>query len=269
MAYKIGFEVEYPENKSAESTLTVPQTNNPRRSLVQVYFPARNASYTYYNDSYDLKKGDMVYVDGKLEGLLGRVTDVNYNFKIKISDYKRVIALVNTNVSGRFYMAGSHFVTFDPMALPAEKARSWFKAPAKEEDEFVSGRDDTVFLLNDLKGINISGAAAERGHDYYLENRVKYVCVDGTCGYAIVEGREAYEVEFEYRNGEISGLVCSCFCSQNCKHVFAAMLQLKETLDLIEKHYTEEYRSGYFAAVCKGTMFTKAIDGKETGSFVL
>ena len=48
------------------------------------------------------------------------------------------------------------------------------------------------------------------------------------------------------------------------------MLQLKETLELIEKHYTDEYaRTGYFAAVNKGTLFTIAIDGKETGSFTL
>ena len=48
------------------------------------------------------------------------------------------------------------------------------------------------------------------------------------------------------------------------------MLQLKETLKLIEKHYAEEYaRSGYFAAVCKGMLFRFAIDGKENGSFTL
>ena len=48
------------------------------------------------------------------------------------------------------------------------------------------------------------------------------------------------------------------------------MLQLKETLELIEKHCAAEYeRSGYFAAIDKGTLFTFAIDGKETGSFAM
>ena len=38
----------------------------------------------------------------------------------------------------------------------------------------------------------------------------------------------------------------------------------------IEKNYSEEYeRTGYFAAVSKPTMFTFAVDTKETGSFVL
>ena len=212
----------------------------------------------------------MVYVDGKLESMLGRVTEVNYNFKIKVSDYKRVIAVVDTTVHGQFFMAGSHFVTFDREALPSSKAVTWFKAPAKEDDEFVSGSDDTTFRLDDLKGMNVTAAIAERGHEYYIENKVRYISIDGTKGYAIVEGSEAYEVEFEYHNGEISQLICSCFCSYNCKHEFAAMLQLRETLELIEKNYGDEYeRTGYFAAVNKGTLFAFAIDGKDNGSFTL
>lgn len=118
--------------------------------------------------------------------------------------------------------------------------------------------------------MKVSTAIAERGHEYYMENKVRYICIDGTKGYAIVEGSEAYEVEFEYRNGEIRQLICSCFCSYNCKHEFAAMLQLKETLELIGKHYADEYeRTEYFAAVNKGTLFAFAIDGKETGRLLL
>lgn len=242
----------------------------PRKSLVQVRFPGKGMALTYYNDQFDLKLGDRVYVDGKLEGLLGQVVEITYNFKIKISDYKKVIAVVDTDVSGQFYMAGSHFVTFDSTTLPAEKIKLWFKAPEKEEDEFVSGSDDSTFLLDDLKGMNISSAIAERGHDYYMENRVRYFCLDGSKGFAIVEGSETYAVEFLYRNGEISNLICDCPCACTCKHEFAAMLQLRETLELIEKHYSTEYvRSDYFAAIAKGTLFSFAIDGKETGSFTL
>ena len=271
MAFKIGFAAEYPENESAEVTHTAQQVQAaPRKSVVQVYFEDRNMTLAYYNDLFDLQCGDMVYVDGKLEGLRGRVTEVNYNFKIKISDYKRVIAVVDTTVRGQFFMAGSHFVTFDRDALPRCKVATWFKAPIKEGDEFVSGSDDTSFSLNELSGMKISAVIAERGQKYYLENKVRYISVDGTKGYAIVEGGEAYEVEFEYNNGEISHLICSCFCSYNCKHEFATMLQLKETLELIGKNYADAYeRTAYFAAITKGALFTLAIDGKETGSFTL
>lgn len=271
MAFKIGFTAESTEKKATEAVYTTPQrTITPRKSVVQIYFAERHMTLAYYNDKFDLYRGDMVYVDGKLEGLLGRVTEVNYNFKIKISDYKRVIALVDTTVHGQFFMAGSHFVTFDREALPCSKASTWFKAPANEDDEFVSGSDDAAFSLNDLSGMNISTAVAERGHKYYIENKVRYLSIDGTRGYAVVEGCEGYEVEFDYRNGEISQLVCSCFCSCNCKHEFAAMLQLREMLEQIERNYADEYeRTGYFAAINKATLFAFAIDGKDNGKFTL
>ena len=271
MTFRIGFAAERPENKPTEAAYTVQQqAAAPRKSVVQVHFAGRNMTLAYYNDQFDLRVGDMVYVDGKLEGQRGRVEEVNYNFKIKLSEYKRVIAVVDTAVTGQFFMAGSHFVTFDREALPAGKVVTWFKAPAKEDEEFVSGSDDFSFRLDDLKGIKVSAAIAERGKNYYMENRVRYISIDGAKGYAIVEGSEAYEVEFTCRDGEISNLICSCFCSYNCKHEFAAMLQLRETLELIEKHYAAEFdRTGYFAAVNKGTLFAFAIDGKETGSFTL
>ncbi len=199
---------------------------------------------------------DSEYEDN--DAKMGRVAPVSLPYvygskgRTQGQRFKRVIAVVDTTVHGQFFMAGNHFVTFDREALPSSKVVTWFMAPAKENDEFVSGSDDTTFRLDDLSGMKVSAAIAERGHEYYIENKVRYICIDGTKGYAIVEGGEAYEVEFEYRNGEISQLICSCFCSYNCKHKFAAMLQLKETLGLIGKQYADEYeRTEYFAAVSK------------------
>lgn len=143
-------------------------------------------------------------------------------------------------------------------------------APLKKEDEYISGSDDFSFRLDDLKGFKVSDAITKRGQEYYMENKVVYICLDGTRGYAIVEGGRPYEVEFTYASGDISGLVCSCFYSHNCKHKVAAMLQLRETLELIEKNYAEEYKeAGYFAAASKGVLFSIALDGKETGTFTL
>ena len=271
MAFKIRFAAEQPENEPVNATYTAPQAPiSPRKSVVQVYFTDSGRKLAYSTDRFDLHCGDFVYVDGKMEGLRGRVVEVNYNFKIKISEYKRVIAVIDTTVNGQFFMAGSHFVTFDRAALPVSKVATWYMPPVKENDEFVSGSDDSSFILDDLSGMKVSGAIAERGHEYYTSNKVRYLCIDGSKGYAIVEGSEAYEVEFEYRDGAISGLTCSCFCSYNCKHELAALLQLRETLELIGKNYADEYeRTGYFAAVNKGTLFAFAIDGKETGSFIL
>ena len=271
MAFKIGFAAHTSENKPEAAVCSTPQqTAVPRRSLVQIRFGEKNLTLSYYNDRFDLHPGDLVYVDGKLEGIRGRVVEVSYNFKIKLADYKRVVAVVDTDVHGKFYMAGSHFVSFDRDGIPAGKIRTWFKAPALEEEEIVSGSDDTSFPLENLKEMHVKPEIAERGHAYYMDNRVRYIELDGSRGYAIVEGSEAYEVEFEYLSGAISGLTCSCFCSYNCKHEFAAMLQLRETLGLILDSYAGEYEhTGYFAAINKGTLFTYAVDGKDSGTFIL
>lgn len=271
MTFKIGFTAENTERTSAEDAYTPsPHTMTPKRSVVQVHFESRNMTLAYYNDRFDLHCGDMVYVDGKLEGQRGQIVDVNYNFKIKIADYKRVIAVVDTTVSGEFFMAGSHVITFDRTALPKEKVVTWFRAPRTEDDEFISGSDDSSFSIDDFSGIQVSAAIAERGHAYYMENRVRYLSIDGTSGYAIVEGSQPYEVEFQYHNGEISQLTCSCFCSYNCKHEFAAMLQLRETLEIIEERYSEQLaRTGHFAAISKVTLFAYAVDGKREGRFTL
>ena len=116
--------------------------------------------------------------------------------------------------------------------------------------------------------MKVSQAVWERGREYYVDNHVRYICVDNGYGRAIVEGEHAYEVEFNFADGEIRNLICSCPCGYTCKHEVAAMMQLKEALDLITKHYTDLHYV-YFAAIVKGDLFRFVIDCHETGSFML
>ena len=101
-----------------------------------------------------------------------------------------------------------------------------------------------------------------------MDNRVRYICVNAGHGKAIVEGEHVYEVEFYFTDGEIRNLICSCPCGYACKHEVAAIMQLKETLDLIEKNYADLHH-GCFAAIVKGDLFRFAVDSHETGSFTL
>lgn len=267
--YQIGFNTRISKEYENKETETVYQkTVQPKKSVVYVYFPHRGTGWAYYNDSFDLKVGDFVYVDGKLEGYRGQVTNVNYSFKIKLSDYKKVIAVVDTNVKGDFYLADSHIVSFDKNAIPFSKVLTWFKAP-ENDDDFVSGNDDAFrFSLDDLSKMKISPDIANRGHDYYIDNRVCYLEIDGTKGHAIAEGSENYEIEFDYTEGEISNLKCSCFCSGACKHEFAAMLQLKESLELITENYEDEY-DDYFAMISKGAFINIVMNKKVSGKISL
>lgn len=271
MAFKIhGFgSGQYPEKE--EPFVPKPQSHTvvPRKSLAQIHFSGKGAALTYYNDSFDLKIGDRVYVEGHYEGQVGRITELTYNFKIKLSDYKKVIAVVDTDVHGTFHMAGSHFITFDPTVLPPDRVVLWFHAPS-QEDEIITSTDDSAFPLDDLKQMHAAPAIAGRGQDYYLENRVLYLSLHSSTGFAIVEGNHNYVVEFEYHDGEIRHLICDCPCAYTCKHAVATMLQLKETLDYIQKQYSAEYaKTDCFAAISKGVLFSYAIDRKEAGSFTL
>ena len=267
MKFPIGFAFN-DETKKVKMAPLVQQDVVLVKSLVQVYFPERNQTLTYFNDQFNLKQGDFVFVDGKLEGIRGIIREVNKNFKIKVSEYKKVISVADTNISGQLHMAGSHFVSFDASVLPYEKIRTWYLPPVKEEDEYETGNDDTVITLDKLGEMKVSQAIWERGRQYYMDNHVRYICVDGGNGRAIVEGERAYEVEFDFADGEIRNLICSCPCGYTCKHEVAAMMQLKETLELIEKQYTDLHH-GYFAAIVKGDLFRFVIDSKETGTFTL
>lgn len=147
---------------------------------MQVYFPDRGRTLAYYNDRFDLHVGDVVFVDGKLEGLRGQVTAVSTHFKVKAEDYKRVVGLADTHVSGQFFQANAHLITFDPLALPWKQFLSWVKPPEEDGTEYYVSYDEDGFPLDDLSGLKVSKEVAGRGLDYYRENRVRYLYLDGT-----------------------------------------------------------------------------------------
>ena len=109
MKFKIGFSAS--ANDATQNTMTAEHkaVSTPRPSVVQVRFQGHGMPLAYYNDLFDLYVGDMVYVEGKMEGKRGTVTEVSYTFKIKKADYKRVITLVDTEVHGEFFLRGFPF----------------------------------------------------------------------------------------------------------------------------------------------------------------
>lgn len=269
MKFKIGFSGYEEEQQTAEQLAEMPGEMQPVKSVVQVRFPSQGRSYSYYNDRFDLHVGDIVFVEGKLEGVKGIVTELSRTFKIRLSDYKRVIAVADTEVKGRLYFGGSHLIAFDKDVIPYDKIRAWFLPPESEE-EYAVGCDDESVHIDDPRAFGFRSEIAERGFDYYNRCKVVYISVDGESGRAIVEGSRAYELTFDYFAGKISNLTCGCFCSYHCKHEFAMLLQLRETLRMIEELYDDEYgESDYFAAISKSALLTYAMDREEKGSIVL
>ena len=158
-------------------------------SVVRVFFPERGQAYSYYNDRFDLHDGDLVYVSGKLARQRGQVVAVDYNFRIRLADYERVIGAADRNVRGTFYALGAHLVTLEPNVLPFQQVRGWFLPPEADGEYAVGHGPGPVYALEQL---SIPAGVAEKGHAYYMENRVIYLSVDGTAGRAIVSGTVPY-----------------------------------------------------------------------------
>lgn len=126
MKHPIGFCVQPRAPEAASPTPAAQPEAAAVPSVVRVYFPERDRAYSYYNDRFDLHEGDVVYVSGKLAGLLGRVAAVDYNFRIRLADYERVIARRTGTCAGTFYVFGTHMLTLDHGALPYAQVRAGF-----------------------------------------------------------------------------------------------------------------------------------------------
>lgn len=269
MKFKIGFTAEKETEKKAPET----ETKAPaRESLARVYFPQRGFDCTYYNNLFDLHVGDLVYVDGKLEGKRGKVIDVSYTFKINLSDYKRVIAKIDTDIYGEFCYVGDELFSFDKNTLPFGKILPYFKAPAKPDEEYASAKENKFYSLDDLEGMGAYEHTIMVGKSDFNCGEVLYLSVEDGKGHAIVGTNELHEVEFDYKNGMIANITCDCWACGICKHGVAAVFALKSALEKIEKHFPKKFEtSGYFSVMSKNTFMNiiASLGDDSVGSFVI
>ncbi len=269
MKFPIGFHTEDARSDVPFEQSHVHGEAEAKESVALVSFPTCRIPLSYYNDRFDLKPGDIVFVEGKYEGVAGCVEKVSTDFKIKLEDYKKVLSVADTKVYGSFRQADGHLITFDRTTLPYRQVLSWFK-PVTDDDGFYINYGDASFPLNALNSWPFAHDIMERGVDYYGENKVVYLCLDGSKGRAIVRGTRPYEVRFNLANGHISDLVCDCPCGFHCKHEAATLLQLREILGLIEKKYSDEFGgSGYFAAVSLGVLLSFAVNRNPDATLTL
>ena len=235
-------------------------------TLVQVYFVAKDDAFLYLCEDIILHEGDHVYVSGKMKDTIGIVVDVRHQFKVRPSKYERVIAKVDTQLQGEFKIFNRLLLNFDRKSLGKEKISQWFFPPQGGEPYISTYRPDS-FPLDDLTQFPIEHARLERGLQYYKEQRVIYMCIDDRYGYAIVRGSEYYEVEFEYNNGIIEDISCSCYCDGHCKHEFAVLLELQYMLKIVEKEFKNEYiKNGYIAMIDKDVVWQMSVRWSNKGT---
>lgn len=273
MKFKIGFTAEKePEKKAAEIEAKAPEEVPARKSLVKIFFPQRGFACTYYNDLFDLHIGDLVYVDGKLEGKRGKVIDISYTFKIKLSDYKRVVAKIDTDISGEFCYIGDELFSFDRRSIPFEKILLYFKAPANPDEEYASAKDDKFYSLDDLESMGANMNTVKLGEADFDCGEVLYLSVDGRKGHAIVGEDDLHEIEFDYKNGMVANITCNCWECGFCRHGAAAVFALKSALEKIEEQFPKRFEnSGFFAVIPKISFMNiiASIDNDSIGSFVI
>ena len=267
---KIGFWAENEQSKEQknETTQFKAEKTEAKESVVRVYFPARGFACSYYNDKFDLKKGDGVYVDGKLDGLLGFITEVSYCFKIKLSEYKRVIYRVDTEIRGKLYLLGDFFAAFDEDVIPKEKILPWFVRPDIEDDVACSYGEGTEAELSD------SEFTCDK---LPLSSVIPYFCIDKSAVSAVVNmgngrSREMNEVEFTFDNVKARNMTCSCYEVGLCIHESTAVSALNGILAAIEKNkeFAETYnKSGYIALIDKDSVIENTVNSNKTGCIEL
>lgn len=269
MSIKIGFQ--FNEN-TPEREIVVPEIPEektvPRKCLTEIRFPNVYRPYTYYNDSLDLKVGDRVFVSGKLDGVMGTVEGLSYNFKIDLSKYERVVRKVESHIKGEFNLVGAHMLTFDREALTYEKVITWFDFPIRTDADYIRCSDGSSFGLHEIP---VGWSRGEHGDWLYAKGQVKYLSLYGKQGLALVEdNNDIHEIEFNFEDSKISDFFCDCYEPYICGHQYAVVRQLQEVMKLIEENYAEEYaNSDCFALVNRATLEAFATDSKVLGKVVL
>ena len=232
------------------------KANNVKRSVVRVYFASRHLTCSYYNDRFDLHKGDYVYVSGKLEGLRGEVQEVSYTFKIRPSAYERVTDLVDMKAAGEWRLDGSYLLSFDENALSGEQVIAWFRAPSKEE-ALMSDDGFTFENVRDLVSEKrLFSGTLEEGEALMADNALAYLSVEDGKGMAVVESRGTYYVvEFTYMDQRFGAVVCDCYGVGLCRHSVAALLKMQQLLELFRERYASVWTQEKRVSVVRKDIF--------------
>lgn len=198
---------------------------NPVRSLVSINFERMNHALTYYNDQFDLKPGDRVFVTGKLEGEIGIVESVTTKFRIKLADYQKVISLAQTPIHGTYSPKGNVMRSYDPDALSPDEFRKWILPPVMTDDdsqeEILYGDGYEIPLEDPRTADGVDPAVFDRAIDLCRSGKVGYISVRNGEGKAFVRGTRWYEIDFTLRNNMLREAYCECPYAGLCKHLLA------------------------------------------------
>ena len=228
----VGFGREESNQEPMQETKAV-VTTSPVRSLVSVSFERMNMPLTYYNDRFDLKPGDRVFVTGKLEGEIGIVESVTTKFRIRLSDYQKVLSLAQTPVRGAYVPKGNVMLSYDADSLSPEDFRKWILPPVEqdeEREEVIFGEGFEVSLDDPSDAEDVDPAVFNRAIEYCRSGKIGYVSIRNGEGRAFVHGSHWYEVEFRIQDHMLQEAYCECPYPGLCKHLLSVGVLLATML---------------------------------------
>lgn len=216
---------------------TVEEPRKPVKSLVRVHFEDEAYELTYFNDRFDLKPGDRVFVSGKRAGEVGIVNSVTTKFRIKASNYERVIALAQTPINGTYKPVADKMLSYDSNALSSEAFRTWVMPPEEpaseeEDDEIIYGDGYEIPLDDPHNAEGVDKTVFGRALNYCSSGRIGYISLKDGVGRAYVEGKHWYELDFRIRDNMIEEAYCDCPYPGLCKHLLAVAV----TLSVMAQH---------------------------------
>ena len=225
----VGFGQDDPKPEVTQQSRTI-TVDTPVRSLVSIKFDRMNKPLTYYNDLFTLQPGNRVFVTGKLEGEIGIVESVTTKFRIRISDYQRVIAVAQTPIHGTYSSTGDMMLSYDYEALSPEDFRQWFLAPMQKveepDDEVIFGDGFEITMDDPSASDGFDPAVFDRAIDYCRNGRIGYISVRDGVGKAYVSGSRWYEVDFQLEGNVLKAAYCDCPFAGLCKHLLAVAVML-------------------------------------------
>ena len=227
---QIGFSINEEKEYEKEEKAYAPKEEEAKQSVVTVRFE-NGREYPYYNDKFNLKINDLVFVDGKLYGQVGKVIKVTTKFKISTKYYKEVIAKLDTTIHGKFKKAECFMLAKGNNVVPFEQIEKWFKPPIilkedEKEEKFILGEGYETLISDITKGDEFSTVDYLKGEHYFNLGKVEAITVNNKIGHAVVKNNHAHIVDFKIKGGKIYDIYCDCISPDFCHHAFAVCAAL-------------------------------------------
>lgn len=208
-------------------------------SLVKVAF-ADGRALSYLCDIENIKQGDVVTVEGKLEDETGVVEKVLTAFRVPRYEMRWVESVVDRDVSGNYFRVENDMISFNS-ALTVDKFVALCMRQ-KYKNDTAYGDNNVEIDVFDAQNCELFDREVikERGREIYKDDGVEFISLQNGVGKAIVFGNDWYELDFRYENGKITYLVCECPYFDACKHEYAFLLKFKEVLEKIKERTNTE-----------------------------